>query len=210
MIVFLSSLVKWEGMGESLANVYGDRMGGMKGVPRLGTLRTLQARVVWGHARLTDAGGSQGWRVPVLSQHPTSAVPVGRRGPQGAAEKREIQPLTYLVSLGEGSGQSYSVGGQAQRGEELWARGPAPAPGPDPGPGPGTGRSLLCVLPPSRGSSPGTEAQCGLSPRRFRPSAIYKRKAGRRPPFRLGARRGEERRVPLRGAGPASPSVPPG
>lgn len=209
MIVFLSSLVKWEGMGESLANVYGDGMGCMKGVPRLGTLRALQARVVWGHARLTGAGGSQGWRVPVLSQRPTSAVTVGCRGLQGAAEKREIQPLTYLVSLGEGSGQSYSVGGQAQRGEELWARGP----GPGPGPGPGTGRSLLCVLSPSRGSSPGAEALRGLSPRRFRfrPHAVYKRKAGKRPPFRLGARRGEEWRwVPLRGAGPASPSVPAG
>lgn len=91
----------------------------MKGIPRLGTLRTLQTRVVWGDARLAGAGGSRGWRVPILSQHPTSAVTVGHRGPQGTAEKREIQPLTHLVSLEEGSGQSYSVGGQAQRGEEV-------------------------------------------------------------------------------------------
>lgn len=200
MILFLSVLVKWEGTGESLGHGVGGEGCSQPGDP--------QGVAGWEQEGCESGRCITGLEGPRFVPGSNLCHRHGEGGLEGAAQKREIQLLTCLVSLWEGLGQSCSVGGQAQRREEVWAGGPRPRPASWPRVlGPRPGRSLLCVLPPSRGS-PLERTRCADCPRdaSVRPPYI----SGRRELRRLfaGVSSAGGGRVPQRGAGPASPSAP--
>lgn len=175
---------------------------GVKAVPSLGVRWALQAGSRRG-ASLASA--SQGWRVPALSQGLSPATATGSGGLQHAAEKREAQLLTGLVSLWEGLGPACSAGGRAQREEGLWARGPRPVSWLG-GPALPTAAHRSASSRPAGGAR-GSEraAQIVAAPLPpAHPPALYKRKADTALSFR-GVRSGRSGRLALRGAGPGSP-----